>query len=256
MSAWGPGVFADDLACEIRDAYRDLLADGHSATQAKDAVIRNWGQFLNDVDTGPVIWLALAVTQWKLGQIDENTRDRALTVINSGEALRPWAENRRWLKKRQSVLNRIKVQLESPQPPPRKLKKRFKDSCEWERGELISYQTRSGKFVVFRVIGHHTDRGGTSPIIELLDWLSETLPSAEEIKTIPIRYGKLVEAFGLFPAHHITQLFVGRLNHKELPQNRLWRLGIKSEPTQKVTGFTGAGWNTLDAQLADIFGIE
>jgi hypothetical protein len=110
--------------------------------------------------------------------------------------------------------------------------------------------------VVFRVIGHHTDRGGTSPIVELLDWVGELLPSASDLERIPVRRGKVVDGIGPIPAWAITQLFIGRLSEKELPKNRVERLGVKSTPTQEVGGFTGASWKTLDAQLLDIFGLE
>ncbi len=256
MGAWGVGVFSDDLACEVRDAYRNLVADGCSARRAKEAILGYWGPFLDDFDSGPVIWLSLAVTQWKLGRLDEGTRDQALAMIESGKAARLWADEKRWLKKRESVLRQVQVQLLSAQPLPRMLRKRFKNTCEWERGEMICYRTRSGQFVVFRVIGSYTDRGGTSPVVELLDRVFETLPSAGDLNSIPIRSGRFADGFEPGLCSTVTQLFIGRLSSRELPQHRVNRLGTISEPTQQVGGFLGATWKTLDSQLADTFAIE
>ena len=256
MGTWGAGVFSDDLACEVRDLYRDLLAEGYSAEEARDAVLQSWIEFLNDVDAGPVIWLALAVTQWKLGRLDEQTRARALAVIESGEALNAWREDERGFRQREAVLLKVHQQLCSPQPPRRRLRKRFKGECDWEKGELISYRTRTGRIVVFRVIGHHTDRGGTSPIVELLDLVGERLPSASDLEKSPVRRGKVVDAVGPIPARPITQFLIGRLSEKELPTDRIERLGVKSTPIQEVGGFAGASWKTLDALLLDIFGLE
>ena len=110
--------------------------------------------------------------------------------------------------------------------------------------------------MVFRVIGRDTDRGGTSPVVEVLDCIGVSLPSGPELQTCPIRRGKVVPDFGPFPANCIRQLFIGRVSEKQLPQERVQRLEMKSACAQSVSGFTGTGWTTLDNQLADIFGIE
>lgn len=256
MGVWGSGVFADDFACHVRDFYRDLIADGYSAPDVREAILRDWREVSDDPDSGPVLWLALAVTQWKLGRLDGDTKERALSAIRSGTALQPWLDNKRLLRERQRVLEQVAVQLQSPQPAPRKLRKRFRDTCEWEQGELIRHITRSGQSVIFRVIGHHTDRGGTSPVVEVLDWVGNEIPQSDKLLAIPIRLGTMEDAFGPFPAHHITQILIGRLRERELPRGRVSRLGIKSQQTQEPGGFIGTGWKALDAQLGDIFGIS
>jgi hypothetical protein len=256
MGVWGPGLFADDLALDVRDLYRDLIGDDHSADYAKEAILREWHEICDDPDAGPAFWLALAITQWKLGRLDENTKERALALIRSGAALRPWLHEKS-LRQRQRVLDQAAIQLQSPQPAPRKLRKRFKNSCEWETGELIEYVTRSGRSLIFRVIGHHSDQGGTAPIVEVLDWIGGVTPTAEELQLIPIRSGMLWEGLvGVFPSHNTTQILIGRLKESELPRDRVRRLGIKSKPTQKVGGFVCAGWKTLDEQLEMIFEIK
>lgn len=236
--------------------YRDLLAQGHDCERARDAVLQQWGEFLNDVDAGPVIWLALADTQWKRGQLDEGTRARALDLIDNGAALQPWKEDPRILRKRREVLTRVRDRLSSPQPFPRKVRARFRDSCDWKRGELIAYRLSSGRTVVFRVVGHHTDRGGTSPVVEVLDWTGDRLPSAKELEKCSIRPGIIVEGIGPIPASAITQIFIGRVSSGELPKDRVQRLGIVSTPTQEVRGFGGACWRNLDARLFSFFGLR
>lgn len=36
LGVWGPGIFSDDLACDLRDEYRELVADGLSGEEATD----------------------------------------------------------------------------------------------------------------------------------------------------------------------------------------------------------------------------
>jgi hypothetical protein len=66
MGAWGTGLFSDDIACEVRDFYVDLIGDGLTGPEATKALLLEWSSSLNDPDVSPVFWLALAATQWKV----------------------------------------------------------------------------------------------------------------------------------------------------------------------------------------------
>jgi hypothetical protein len=48
MGAWGTAIFSDDLACDVRDAYRDLLVEGHSGQQATKRLIDQFAQEIKD----------------------------------------------------------------------------------------------------------------------------------------------------------------------------------------------------------------
>lgn len=113
---------------------------------------------------------ALAATQWKCGRLEPRVSDKALAIISSGANLTRWRDaGPKELKSRVEVLDRLRAKLLSPQPPVGRIPKPFVDTCDWEVGELISYRLLSGNIVLFRVVGYHTDKGGTSPICELLD---------------------------------------------------------------------------------------
>jgi len=45
MGAWGPAIFSDDLACDIRTDYRELLEDGvagEEAVKSRQVVYDAW----------------------------------------------------------------------------------------------------------------------------------------------------------------------------------------------------------------------
>ena len=251
MGSWGTSLFADDVACVLRDDYRNLLAEGNSTAAAKARILQDWGDVLADFDAGPGLWLAWAVTQWKLGRLDEETQSRALAIIESGDALRAWMDVPGMLKKRQAVLGKVESQLRSPQPAARKVRKRFKDTCDWEIGELIGYRTRSQHWAVFRVIGQHSDDGGTSPIVEIQDWVGSGRPIMGELQGCSIRQG--------LPGRHwgpsAAQMLICRLREGELPKDRVERLNLTLAPAQSPTHCLGARWTDLDEQLEEIFGI-
>jgi hypothetical protein len=249
MGTWGTAIFSDDTACDVRDDYRDLVGEGHLGTEATDILLEQWQDILNDPDAGPVFWLALAATQWKCGRLEDRVKQRALKIIADRANLAKWEANHKDMKKREGVLLKLRDQLNSPQPPEKRIPKPFRDSCDWRVGELISYRLLSGKFVLFRVIGHHSDKGGVSPFCELLDWIGETIPGEPELWLLGIKKSTM----GNDPP---AQFLLGRLREKELPQGRVTRLNTELEPSQEVRGHFMFLWRYLDRDLKEVFGIE
>ncbi len=66
MGAWGPGIFSDDTALDIKGDYRELLEDQVPEEEAMRRVIAEYAH-LNDEEH--VLWLALAAAQSQLGRL-------------------------------------------------------------------------------------------------------------------------------------------------------------------------------------------
>src|SRR6516162_9111371 len=126
MGTWSTAIFGDDDACDVRDAYRELLADGSSGPAATNQLLRDWRECIDDEDDGPVFWLALAATQWDCGRLEKRVKGRALKIIDDGSSLAGWSEgdDPRMLKKRQAALAKLRDQLQSPQPAVKTIRKR------------------------------------------------------------------------------------------------------------------------------------
>lgn len=259
MGVWGTAIFADDTACDVRGDYRDLIGDGHSGPEATDLLLKEWaGQ--TDKHEWAVFWLALAATQWKCGRLEERVREKALEVIESGSDLDRW-EEQRLTQKRAIVLGKLKQQILSVQPPAKKIPKRFRNSCDWEIGEYIGYHLKSGRWIVFRVTGHHTDKGGVSPTLEILRFVGEEIPKEQQLNDLPVwKWEDPPER---------SQLTLGRSKEQELPFDRVKRLGIKGRPELRrrvplvVDGHTiykcfdsFTLWRFLDKVLKDHLKLE
>ena len=245
MGTWGTAIFSDDTASDVRDDYRELVGKGLSGTEATDRLIREWGDHPDDA---PVFWLALAVTQWRCGRLEQRVKDMALKVIEDGSNLERWEEDATPLdvKKRKAVLEALRLQLESPQPPEKRIPQPFVSTCEWEVGELISYRLKSGMLVIFRVIGYHIDKGGKDPVCEMLDWLGTEIPSKLVLAQLGIKHGGI----------HTSQFLVGAVSKREFPKDRVERLNIKLKPSQKSGGFSVYLWGYLDMFLEKDFGLS
>jgi hypothetical protein len=190
MSAWGNKLFDDDTACDVRDDYVRLLSEGHAGPAATDLLSDRWQDSLADEDEGPVFWLALAVTQHKYGRLEARVKERALAVLDQDLGLERWREiGAHSLRGRQKQLEKVRVQLDAPQPREKRIAPPFKDSCTWEAGEVIAYRLNSGKLALFHVLGTETHAKGVSPVCELLDWNKSEPPSPTAVASIGVRRG-------------------------------------------------------------------
>lgn len=118
MGTHGPTLYADDVACDVRDQFTELLTLGSTPEGATSTLMRDWAHALADEDDATVFWLALADTQWTYGCLDPSVRDRAIRAIDSGLDL-----NRREGKSRAQrgrFLEQLRARLLSQPPAPRK----------------------------------------------------------------------------------------------------------------------------------------
>jgi hypothetical protein len=146
----------------------------------------------------------------------------ALKVIDTGADLARWQVGSQDCKKREAVLNKLRSRLLSPQPPEKRIAKRFRGSNEWQVGDLVAYQLLSGLLVILRVIGHHTDRGGRSPVREFLDWVGTEVPDNRRLRSLSILKSNDVPS--------VSQFVIGRTSAKERPDKRLHHLGTNLNP--------------------------
>ena len=246
MGTWGVAIFSDDLATDIRSDFSDLIGDGLTPSQATDKLIAEYSSSLDDSDEMSVFWISLACTQWKLGRLEERTKQIALQVIDSGIDLKRWDDPKN-LAKRSAVLAKVRTKLTTPQPPAKRIPRTIKASNDWHIGEMIGFRLLSGKWTLFRVIGHHTDKGGQSAICELMNWIDDQLPPTEKIAELQIKKGKSPKGISQF-------LFQEPKKKKDQP--RVQRMGTSTQPFQKPSGYTVLVWPYVDEQLDSIFDIR
>ena len=269
MGVWGTAVFSDDNAADLRADYRVMIGDGLSGPEATNRLLQKWmPSSEKDPDMAAIFWLALAVTQWKCGRLEDRVKKEAIGVIEDGSALRPWRGSP-LERKRVAVLDATREQLESRQPPPRKIAKVFRSTCDWEPGELIAYRLLSGSFVVFQVIDHHKDAGGVTPNCEIFDWQGPTIPPPSTFESLPMRAqipivnkksSVPMEARRLGPPHY--RLMIGQANRRELPKERVIRMNAKvtiqhpSKPRNVANPTLVSLWRWLDRDLERHYGFR
>ena len=258
MGAWGPALYSDDLACDIRDDFKELIGDGLDSDEATKLLEKEYQDSLKDVDEYPVFWLALADTQWKSGRTIERVKNQAIKIIDNDSDLDRWKEDNKNLKKREKTLQKLKDQLLSPQPKEKKIVKTYKEESKFNVGDIFSYKNKLEKTALFRVIGIHQDKGGRFPVCEILDWFEIELP----IKRGIIFKGK-VDIKKILSLKNRTF----KVNEKQLPQFMLGEtlakykpkdgsiklIGTKSNSLQTCGGYSIIFWRDLDEHIMNEF---
>lgn len=187
MGAWGVQLFSDDVACDIRDAYRELIEDGVDDDEATRRVLDANVETFADEEDGPVAWLALAMTQSKIGRLAPQVRKKALQVIDSGADLERW-DNPNDLARRRAVLDGVRAQLLGPQPNRKKLRRpRKRYITDLRAGDVLSFVGSNRRIALVRVARIEEDRHVVAPILRVLRYSGTTLPSEAEIASLPDR---------------------------------------------------------------------
>lgn len=188
MGTDGPGLFSGDTALDVRDAYREALADGAGDVAAEAAVLRDFADALADPDDAPDVWLALAYTQSTLGRLSEVVRQQALAVIDGGGDPQRWAEaGARAVRQRTAVLEKVRAQLVGPQPARRKLRRPPRPVSTLVVGQVLGYRARSGRLHLMRVAGIADTRHFVAPVIRYLDYAEPSTPASDALAGIPDR---------------------------------------------------------------------
>jgi len=113
MGAWGPGIFEDDVAMDVRGMLEEALDQGWDLERATRRVLDEMADALDDMDDGPVIYLALAALQLERGTVLERIRNRALEIIARDAGLERWADTGgETLDARRRVLDDLRKSLE------------------------------------------------------------------------------------------------------------------------------------------------
>lgn len=185
MGAWGVKLNQNDIAEDVRTSYKEKLQNGISNEEATQQLLDEYEGVLDDIDDGPNFWFVLADQQWKLGRLLPSVKERALSWIESGEELKLWYEESQKLgDARKKVLQKLKDQLNSPQPPEKRISKKRYYVCPWEIGDAFAYPLNSslaeesglsGKYIILQVGAKHLWREETGEVFPVVRcWMSDT----------------------------------------------------------------------------------
>jgi hypothetical protein len=234
MGTWGVAIFSDDIASDVRDQYREHLGDGEPDSEATRLVLEGFVEELADYETAPIVWLALAAAQSRVGRLEERVRDEAIRVIDAGTDLPRWREDPRLMANRQAALARLRDELIGSQRPRRRVPRPVRSVWPWEPGSIVSFRRDDARHLLLRVKatqGEHGIGGGRFGIFEVLDWIGEEIPERATIERLPFATARDWSATDGHPRLHGVMV----LNQRQLDRFALVVEG--SEPSDWQMNF-------------------
>lgn len=188
MGAWGPGLYSDDTTCDVRDDYVRNLKSGLSDEQSKQKVLEGFGDLLEDRQVACLVYFALAETQWKYGRLDDETRSRALAILDSGGDIAIWeTDSPKDVSARRRTLKSLRSRIVSPQPSPKVIKvevpreKKLRTSKELGSVFLLPRNDNGQYFALVLVehvaLGHRT----LEPMFRVLNWSGSGVPTSQDL---------------------------------------------------------------------------
>ncbi len=228
MGTWGPGIYQDDVTCDIKEDYLDRLRVGYSNEEATSELIERSQDFIDDEDDAPLFWFALADTQWKYGRLLPYVKEKAIEYINSGVDLERWEENKSLYNKRKKVLEELAEKLDSPQPAEKKVGKIKTSKAEWEAGDVLLYKIKDfnncdtnfiNKYILIKVISIGRWNIGSLPIdkycneinvVCIYNWIGDNEPDVSIIKNLKFLTEKTARGY------IIDKTYIFIFNRKEL----------------------------------------
>jgi hypothetical protein len=157
-----------DAAADLRDEFRDLIAEGLAPAEATARLVADYGVGPGGADDND-FWLGLAVTAHKLGRLTEDVRRIAMRILDDPAELARWPDSSK--RQRNAALAKARQLLTQPQPAPKPLRKRTKADTALAAGQHVRWHLGHDKpDALFRVTGIHQDKGGRYPQLLALDW--------------------------------------------------------------------------------------
>ena len=90
MGTWGPKIYEDDLAQNIKEEYEELIEEGKANEEAIEEICLRYKEEIEDVDESSVFWMALADVLCKHKKLTKCVKEKALKEIESGKNLERW----------------------------------------------------------------------------------------------------------------------------------------------------------------------
>lgn len=193
MGVWGTDLYDNDCTCDVRDTYIDFLQQ-FSDEEAYKKTIEMLSEYIGS-DEEPLLWYALADTQWQLGCLIPEVKEKALKYIEQSNdffRLNFSMKNRQW----QKTLNILKVELDSQMPKKKKIKPKEKFITNpWNIGDVYAYELHDeseienqflGKYIVIQKISDEEYFNGPISRIQVFNKIFDNIPQLSDLNGIGI----------------------------------------------------------------------
>lgn len=106
------GILDEDVAADVEAAFMELLEEGIKGEKATKEILEEFSEELKDEEDRNVVYLALVELQLRENCLQEDIREKALEIIESGADLERWEEaEEKYYESRKAALDDLKERL-------------------------------------------------------------------------------------------------------------------------------------------------
>ena len=259
MGTWGTTLYSNDTTCDVRDTYMGFLKENLGNQEAFEKTLEEYKELIGDKDEEPLFWFALAETQWKVGRLTPDVKEKALTWIEKDGGIALWEESGVSSSGWKKTLGKLKEKLESPMRSEKKFRKpAVINQNLWNIGDVYAYQIHTegtkkygtfGKYVIIQKMGESPHRPlylkstdvPEEPLmmrIHVFDKLFEKIPSLEDmegLRLLPFGHSGHPPAKDELTREALTMNALMEIyKKKDYPESHLFYLGNASVPANKI----------------------
>lgn len=266
MGFWGSSLYSNDCTTDVHDCYIGYLQDGINNEEAFRKVVEDYSDRMS-TDEEPLVWYALADTQWKIGRLMPEVKNNALWWIEHNGGLVFWEgsvnQGAGWKK----TLEKLKIKLNTPQPPEKRIKKpaRFVKN-PWNVGDVYAYCFHTdeskekgyyGKYILIQKLGDQKYLGENYSFVQVFDKLYDDIPLSIEQNMVRLLPFDIVSRFmpsGRHSANPKINLYaIMTINsNREYPGKHLSFVCNSSFPVnlyKELSWSSVYSWDTLESVL-------
>lgn len=185
MGSWGTGINQNDTYQDLIIEFMDLYNDNIELKDIPELINKKHFNIQDDIDEYSSFWFAMAMGQWKCGELQLEVLERVKEIYETNKGLDLWneengAEKGAFEKHRRAILKFIE-KIKIPNEKPIKRKKIIPRPCFFKTGDCLSIKLSNGLYSAAYVFAHNDDPKEGQNIMAFVDYFSEEKPTVIDI---------------------------------------------------------------------------
>lgn len=257
MGTWGVGLYANDSTCDVRDSYIKFLQEGFGNLEAYEKTLEEYREYIGDQDE-PFLWFALADTQWRMGRLLPEVKEKALEWIDKDGGMELWEESTNRGAGWKKTLQNLKLKLLSPMPPEKKIRKpQVINNNLWNLNDVYAYLFHGedaekygfgGKYMLIQKIGEGIERfsGELMMRVHVLDRVFGELPTLDDMDGVRILPLDFPTRYNINEDPVWMSTFVHMFSKSDYPAKYLTFIGNRKAPANNEVNKRILSWCGID----------
>ena len=189
-------LYSEDLARDVKHSYIQFLKDRFSNEEAHAKTLDKFNEYMG-TDKEPLVWYALADTQWDVGRLKPDVKAKVLGLIEQSAGIELWSGQYAQNKWKRNLIC-LKRRIETPMFKQKVMYKEEFTSNPWEVGDVIAYRLHKkvskeaglkGKYMLLQKTGNDNCMCVVMSCLQVYDKVFDTLPTLQDLeglRLIPI----------------------------------------------------------------------